>query len=113
MFRKCFTGTDPTEGLDVLYLSGQINLNYYFHSSYDSFEKVCCKFEQSVCVPFVNSRGQVASLYKGRISISKNYRHFQVRITDLSVMDAGIYGCAVKRYPYSYQVVEVTVSGKI
>ncbi|XP_067251075.1 CMRF35-like molecule 1 isoform X2 [Chanodichthys erythropterus] len=103
-------GTNPTEGLHVIYLSGQIILKYSFNSYYNSFEKFCCRFYQWNCFIFVNSRGQVAPLYEGRISISNYNGEFEVRITDLTVIDAGKYRCGVRIYPHTYEDVEVTVS---
>lgn len=90
-----------------------IKWKYFFNPYFNSFEVVCCKFDQSECFRFVNNRGWVASLYEGRI-FSNNYKgEFEVRITDPSVMDAGIYRCGVTIYPDTYESIEVTVSGKI
>lgn len=60
----------------------------------------------------MNSRGQVAPLYEGRIYISNYNGEFEVRITDLTVRDAGKYRCGVRVYLSTYDDVEVTVSGK-
>lgn len=113
-FSNFFSGMNPTEGLHVLYSSGHIILKYSFNPNLTPFfEVACCKFNELECFRFVNNRGQVASLYKGRIFIRNNNGEFQVIITDLSVMDAGTYRCGVRMYPYTYEDVEVTVSGKI
>lgn len=104
---------NPTEGLRVIYSSGQIILKYYFNPHYNYLEKTCCKFDQSGCVPFVNDRGQVAPLYQGRIFINNYYGEFEVIFTDMSVMDAGMYRCGFRGLPYIYESVEVTVSGEI
>lgn len=116
MFRKCFSGMNPTEGLHVIYSSGQITLKYSFNPYYNSFEKVCCKYGQSECLFLVNNRGYVAPLYRGRIVINNYSGGFDVIITDLSVMDAGIYLCGVRVDPDTYkhvERVELTVSGEI
>ncbi|XDV49055.1 hypothetical protein PO909_018379 [Leuciscus waleckii] len=104
-------GMNPTEGLHVIYSSGQIVLKYSFDRNYNSVEKTCCKFDQSECFPFVSNRGYVAPLYRGRIFINNYNGGFEVKITDLSVMDAGIYICGFRGYPGIYERVEVTVSG--
>ncbi|XP_067269903.1 uncharacterized protein [Pseudorasbora parva] len=103
-------GMNPTEGLRVFYLSGQIILKYNFNPFYNSLEVACCRFDQSEWFIFVNNRGQVASLYRGRIFINNYYGEFEVIITDLSVMDAGKYSCGVRWLLDTYEVVEVTVS---
>ncbi|KAK7135839.1 hypothetical protein R3I94_014498 [Phoxinus phoxinus] len=104
-------GMNPAEGLHVIYSSGQVILKYSFNPNYNSLEKACCKFDQSECFPFVNNRGQVAPLYRGRIFINNYYGEFEVIFTDLSVMDAGMYMCVVGWFPDTYERAEVTVSG--
>lgn len=113
MFCKCFAGINSTEGLHVLYSSERIILKYFFNPSLQSHEISCCKFSQSLCFFFVNNRRQVASMYRGRIFVTNNNGEFEVIITNLSVMDAGMYRCGFSGFPKTYEYVEVTVSGKI
>ncbi|XP_050972492.1 uncharacterized protein LOC127169290 isoform X4 [Labeo rohita] len=103
-------GIHPTEGLRVFYSSEGIILKYLFLPYYNSYQKCCCKFYQSGCIIFVNDRGQFNSLYRGRIFITNYYGEFEVKITNLNVMDAGRYRCGVVDFPATYQDVEVTVS---
>ncbi|XP_077079495.1 uncharacterized protein LOC143732370 isoform X2 [Siphateles boraxobius] len=104
-------GMNPAEGLHVIYSSGQIILKYSLYPNYNSLVKMCCKFHQSECFPFVNNKGQVSSLYRGRILINNYNGEFEVIFTDPSVMDAGMYGCGFSGYPDTFESVEVTVSG--
>lgn len=103
---------NSTAGLRLLYSSQEIVLKYLFQSYYNRYEKACCKFDQSGCFPFVNNRGQAASLYRGRIFITNSDEEFVVKITNLSIMDAGRYRCGVRGVPATYQDVQVAVSGK-
>ncbi|XP_018963871.1 uncharacterized protein LOC109094612 isoform X2 [Cyprinus carpio] len=103
-------GMNSTAGLRVLYSSQEIILKYLFYPYYNSYEKACCKFDQSECFLFVNNRGQAASLYIGRIFITNYDGEFEVKITGLSIMDAGRYRCGVRGFPNTYQDVQVTVS---
>ncbi|XP_059378770.1 uncharacterized protein LOC132114593 isoform X2 [Carassius carassius] len=104
------SGMNSTEGLSVLYSSERIILNYLFNPSHQSLERSCCKVNQSTCYLFVNNKGQFTPMYQGRIFITNNNGEFEVIITDLSVMDAGKYGCGFSGFSYTYQFVEVTVS---
>ncbi|XP_039513745.1 uncharacterized protein LOC120469090 isoform X2 [Pimephales promelas] len=104
-------GMNPAKGLRALYSSEQIILKYSFDPIFNSYEKVCCKFDQSVCSTFVNNRGQLYNhLYLGRIFINNYSGEFEVRITHLSVMDAGIYSCGFRGVSWSFESVEVTFS---
>jgi len=113
MFRKCFSGMNPAKGLRAIYSSEQIILKYSFDPFFNSYDKVCCKFDQSVCSTFVNNRGQYTPLYRGRIFIINYSGEFEVRITHLSVMDAGMYSCGFTGVSWSFESVEVTFSGEI
>lgn len=106
-----FLGMNSTAGLRVLYSSQEMILKYLFYPYYNSYEKACCKFDQSECFLFVNNRGQAASLYIGRIFITNYDGEFEVKITGLSIMDAGRYRCGVRDFPNTYQDVQITVSG--
>ncbi len=113
MFSKCFSGMNSTEGLQVIYSTDRIILKYFFHPNDYSYEKACCKFDQSKCLPFVNNRGQAATMYQGRIFITNYNGVFEVIIKDLSVMDAGMYGCGFRGFPATYEYDKITFSGKI
>lgn len=103
-------GMNPTEGIRVIYSSDRIIFKYFFNPNYNSNEKACCKFDQLKCLDFVTNREQVAAKYRGRI-FSTNYNgQFEVIIIDLSVMDAGVYGCGFRGYPDTYEYVEVAAS---
>ncbi|XP_039513747.1 uncharacterized protein LOC120469092 isoform X2 [Pimephales promelas] len=104
-------GMNPAKGLRALYSSEQIILKYSFDPIFNSYEKVCCKFDQSVCSTFVNNRGQLYNhLNLGRIFINNYSGEFEVRITHLSVMDAGMYSCGFRGVSWSFESVEVTFS---
>ncbi|XP_052418594.1 uncharacterized protein LOC127962994 isoform X2 [Carassius gibelio] len=103
-------GVNSTAGLRVFYFSQEIILQYFFNSNYNNYEKSCCKFYQSECIIFVNSRGYEANLYRGRIFFTNYYGRFEVRMTKLSMMDAGRYRCGFSSFPATYQYVQVTVS---
>lgn len=70
----------------------------------------------SKCSGFVTNSGQVDLFFlnhREKIFI-KNYNGgFEVIIPDPIVMDAGMYRCGVRRLPYTFEDVEVTVSGEI
>ncbi|XP_039513750.1 uncharacterized protein LOC120469093 isoform X1 [Pimephales promelas] len=103
-------GMNPAEGLRANYSSEQIILNYSFDPIFNSYGKVCCKFDESVCSTFVNNSGQYTPLYRGRIFINNYNGEFEVRITDLSVMDTGMYSCGFSWFPKTFESVEVTFS---
>ncbi len=112
MFSKWFfLGMNSTAGLRLLYSSQEIILKYLFQSYYNRYEKACCKFYQSECFLFVNNRGQAASLYRRRIFITNSDEEFEVKMTNLSIRDAGRYRCGVIGFPDTYQDVQVTLSG--
>ncbi|XP_058641735.1 uncharacterized protein LOC131546275 isoform X2 [Onychostoma macrolepis] len=103
-------GMNSTEGLQVTYSTDRVILKYSFHPDYYSYEKACCKFDQSKCQQFVNNGGQVATMYQGRIFITDYNGVFKVIIIGLSVMDAGVYGCGFRGLPATYEYVKITVS---
>ncbi|XP_026109034.1 uncharacterized protein LOC113081184 isoform X1 [Carassius auratus] len=103
-------GVNSTAGLHVFYFSQEMILQYLSNSNYNNYEISCCKFYQSECIIFVNNRGNVANLYRGRIFFTNYDGRFEVRMTKLRMMDAGRYRCGVRGIPATYQYVQVNVS---
>lgn len=103
-------GMNSTAGLRVFYFSQEIILQYFFNTYYNNYEISCCKLYQSECIIFVNNRGYASNLYRGRIFITNYDGIFQVRMTKLSIQDAGRYRCGVRGIPVTYEDVQVTVS---
>ncbi|XP_043102491.1 uncharacterized protein LOC122350223 isoform X2 [Puntigrus tetrazona] len=62
---------------------------------------------------FILHRGQFASQYEGRAFITNYNGGFEVKITNLSITDAGRYRCGVIGIPETYEDVQVTISAPL
>lgn len=76
-------------------VTGGVFLRFVFDSSYDRFDKYCCKVTWTGCVMFVNSRGYVPSASGRRIDAWIYPGMFDVKIWDADEEDFGVYRCAI------------------
>lgn len=60
----------------------------------------------------MNDRGQFAPEYEGRILVENYNGVFIVKLTNLSITDAGMYRCGVLGFASTYDDFELTTSGK-
>ncbi|XP_064156135.1 uncharacterized protein LOC135234928 isoform X11 [Anguilla rostrata] len=95
-----FFGCHLSRGQDRVDASGTVLLRLPFNPYFNYYEKLCCKFYQGVCLPFVDNRGYAGDIYKGRISLIEYNGGMDVTIRNLQKSDSGLYRCAITDSQY-------------